>query len=378
MAQADQDIANANGQSVRNDINSNLDALFTNNSGNSAPTVTSECMWFADKANNQITLRGKDSDTTFYVVGTLGETNLGLATKASPTFTGNVGVPAGSVSSLPIRRSDDTNTGIYFSAADTLDIATGGTRRAHFDSNGITIRDRKALRLRDTSNSNFVALQAPANVASDITLTLPDSDGNANDVLQSDGSGNLSFTALPQAVPTGSVHLMATTTVPSEYLKCNGAAVSRTTYAALFAIIGTTWGAGDGSSTFNVPDLRGEFVRGWDDSRGVDSGRSFASFQHSNNGAHSHSTTANTTISPAAHNHVFPGDDQFANANGVGGWSNRTSGSFNYDAKSQSGNGRVYLTSDASLSANTTVTVHQDGGNEARPRSIAMMYVIKT
>ena len=378
MAQADQDIANANGQSVRNDINSNLDALFTNNSGNSAPSVTSECMWFADKPNNQLKIRGKNTDTDFYVVGSLGETNLGLATKASPTFTGNVGVPAGSVSSLPIRRSDDTNTGIYFSAADTLDIATGGTRRAHFDSNGITIRDRKALRLRDTSNSNFVAIQAPANVASDITLTLPSSDGNANDVLQSDGSGNLSFAALPQAVPTGSVHLMATTTVPSEYLKCNGAAVSRSTFSALFAIIGTTWGAGDGSSTFNVPDLRGEFVRGWDDGKGTDSSRNFASFQHSNNGAHSHTTNATTTISPANHNHAFPGDDQFAFADGVGGWTNRTTGSFNYDAKSQSGNGRVYLTSDASLSANTTVTVNPDGGNEARPRNIAMMYVIKT
>ena len=100
---------------------------------------------------------------------------------------------AGTVSSLPIRRSDDTNTGIYFSAADTLDIATGGTRRAHFDSNGITIRDRKALRLRDTSNSNFIAIQAPSNVSSDITLTLPNSDGDNGDVLQSDGSGNPEF-----------------------------------------------------------------------------------------------------------------------------------------------------------------------------------------
>ena len=163
-----------------------------------------------------------------------------------------------------------------------LSIATGGTRRAHFDSNGITIRDRKALRFRDTSNSNFVALRAPDNAASDITLTLPSSDGNADDVLQSDGSGNLSFAALPQAVPTGSVHMMATTTAPSGYLKCNGAAVSRTTYADLFAIIGTAHGAGDGSSTFNVPDLRGEFVRGWDDSRGVDSGRNFGSSQSDN------------------------------------------------------------------------------------------------
>ena len=379
MAQADQDVGNANGQTVRIDINNNFDALFSNNSGASEPSVTTAFMWWADTNNDALKIRNA-ADSAFVTVGTLSETNLGLALKASPTFTGNVAVPAGTVSSLPIRFTGDTDTGFFKNAANDFSIVTGGTRRAHFDTNGITIRDRKALRLRDSSNSNFVALQAPANVASDITLTLPSSDGNANDVLQSDGSGNLSFAALPQAVPTGSVHLMATTTVPSEYLKCNGAAVSRSTFSELFAIIGTTWGAGDGSSTFNVPDLRGEFVRGWDDGKGTDSSRSFASFQHSNNGAHSHSTNATTTINPANHNHVFPGDDQLGGqANNQGGWTNRTTGNFPYDARSStSGGGIIYRTSDESLSAATTVTVHQDGGNEARPRNIAMMYVIKT
>ena len=320
------------------------------------------------------------ADDGFVTVGTLSATNFGLATVASPTFTGNVGVPAGTVSSLPFRFSSDTNTGVFTNSADDFSVVTGGTRRAHFDSNGITIRDRKALRLRDTSNSNFVAIQAPSDVSSDITLTLPSSDGNANDVLQSDGSGNLSFAALPQAVPTGSVHMMATTTAPSGYLKCNGAAVSRTTYADLFAIIGTTHGAGDGSSTFNVPDLRGEFVRGWDDSRGVDSGRSFGSSQSDANKQHNHTATSTSTISPSAHNHVFPGDDQLSfTANGQGGWTNRTTGSFNYDADSStSGAGKIYRTSDATISASTSTTIANDGGSEARPRNIAMMYVIKT
>ena len=51
---------------------------------------------------------------------------------------------------------------------------------------------------------------------------------------------------------------------------CDGSAVSRTAYASLFAAIGTNYGAGDGSSTFNVPDLRGQFLRGVDGSAGVD------------------------------------------------------------------------------------------------------------
>jgi len=365
MAQADQQIQNANGSSVRADLNNNFDALFSNNSGSGAPSVTTAFMWFADTTNDALKIRNA-ADSAFITVGTLSETNLGLALKASPTFTGNVGVPAGTVSSLPIRRSDDTNTGIYFSAADTLDIATGGTRRAHFDSNGITIRDRKALRFRDTSNSNFVALRAPSNAASDITLTLPDSDGNANDVLQSDGSGNLSFAALPQAVPTGSVHMMATTTVPSGYLKCNGAAVSRTTYADLFAIVGTAHGAGDGSSTFNVPDLRGEFVRGWDDSRGVDSGRNFGSAQSDQNQQHNHSASATSTVNDPGHIHQV----QYSNSDSGDG------------VIEESGTGlsgqEPTLSATTGITVSTSVSIGNSGGSEARPRNIAMMYVIKT
>lgn len=61
----------------------------------------------------------------------------------------------------------------------------------------------------------------------------------------------------PQAIPSGSVQMYAGATVPAGWLPCDGSAVSRTANAALFAAIGTTYGAGDGSSTFNLPDLRG-------------------------------------------------------------------------------------------------------------------------
>lgn len=77
----------------------------------------------------------------------------------------------------------------------------------------------------------------------------------------------------------GQVSFFAMSSAPTGWLKADGTAVSRTTYAALFTAIGTTFGAGDGSTTFNVPDLRGEFARGWDDGRGVDTGRAFGSAQ---------------------------------------------------------------------------------------------------
>ena len=97
--------------------------------------------------------------------------------------------------------------------------------------------------------------------------------------LRYDGKRLLNTDDLLGMVPSGTVLYFAGQTAPAGWLKANGAAVSRTAYAALFAAIGTTYGAGDGRSTFNLPDLRGEFLRGWDDGRGVDAGRVFGSAQ---------------------------------------------------------------------------------------------------
>ena len=62
----------------------------------------------------------------------------------------------------------------------------------------------------------------------------------------------------------GTLELSAGPTVPAGWMRCDGAAISRTTYAALFAEIGVSYGAGDGSTTFNIPDYRGRVPVGWD------------------------------------------------------------------------------------------------------------------
>ena len=98
-----------------------------------------------------------------------------------------------------------------------------------------------------------------------------------NDVLSS--SGRSINKSIQQDEVVGEVAYFARTTPPSGWLKANGAAVSRTTYAALFAAIGTTFGAGDGRTTFNLPDLRGEFIRGLDDGRNIDRGRRLGTAQ---------------------------------------------------------------------------------------------------
>jgi microcystin-dependent protein len=97
------------------------------------------------------------------------------------------------------------------------------------------------------------------------------------------------------AMPAGAVIFVAMNTAPDGYLKANGAAISRTTYAALFSAIGTTFGVGDGSTTFNVPDMRGQFARGWVDNGSVDSGRAFGSTQTDQFQGHWHGGVINTS-----------------------------------------------------------------------------------
>jgi microcystin-dependent protein len=95
------------------------------------------------------------------------------------------------------------------------------------------------------------------------------------------------------ASPAGEVAFFAMSSPPSQWLKANGSTISRTAYAELFAAIGTVFGAGDGSTTFKIPDLRGEFIRAWDDARGVDAGRVFGSTQADELKAHTHTVTQN-------------------------------------------------------------------------------------
>ncbi|MCG9083935.1 phage tail-collar fiber domain-containing protein [Laribacter hongkongensis] len=94
------------------------------------------------------------------------------------------------------------------------------------------------------------------------------------------------YAAALNAVPPGFVGHFAMSSHPTGWLKANGAAVSRTAYSALFAAIGTKFGGGDGVTTFNLPDLRGEFLRGLDDGRGLDPGRALGSVQSENTPRH--------------------------------------------------------------------------------------------
>lgn len=141
----------------------------------------------------------------------------------------------------------------------------------------------------------------------------------------------------------GSVTAFAMPTPPEGWLVCDGSAVSRTDYADLFAAIGTVWGDGDEITTFNLPDLRGEFIRGFDAGRGVDGDREFASLQ---------------ADEIKSHKHTVQGGDYFAAR--LGG-----DGPIDWNSGTANANDALYFPMDPY------------GGTETRPRNIAMTYAIK-
>lgn len=162
-------------------------------------------------------------------------------------------------------------------------------------------------------------------------------------------------------VPSGAVATFAMSTAPTGWLKANGALVSRTTYATLFAAIGTTFGVGDGSTTFALPDLRGEFLRGWDDGRGVDTGRAFGSAQLDQ--MQRLTGTLQTNISAYGGSVAGSGMVQGNGGNGanrVGGSSPSSSTIYNIDSATSP---------DARVSSTTS--------GETRARNVALLACIK-
>ena len=186
-------------------------------------------------------------------------------------------------------------------------------------TDNIRMLGQSEARFYNGGNTNYIGLQAPSAIAANIVYDLPTADGSAGDVLKTDGAGTLSFTEVGAAIPAGSVMPYAGSTAPSGWLLSYGQAVSRTTYSALFTAISTTYGAGDGSTTFNVPDLRGRLVAGQDDMGGVSanrltglSGGVNGDTLGASGGAETHTLT---TAELAAHTH---GDGSFAVAGGSG------------------------------------------------------------
>ena len=151
------------------------------------------------------------------------------------------------------------------------------------------------------------------------------------------------------AAPAGMISAYPTATCPTGWLEASGAAVSRATYASLFTAIGTTYGAGDGSTTFNLPDYRGYFLRGWDHGAGNDpdtSGRTTRG-----DGTTGDNVGTKQTGQIQSHTHSSAGYTSM--------------GSGGYGAYTASSVGSPYA-------------MGATGGNETRPKNINVTYCVNT
>ena len=152
--------------------------------------------------------------------------------------------------------------------------------------------------------------------------------------------------------PIGAILPYAGTTAPAGFLLCDGAAVSRTTYAALFAVTSTTFGVGDGSTTFNVPDLRGRAPVGLDNLGGTSANRITGTWADALGSASGAETHILTIAEMPAHTHTVTAENVFSNA----------------DISNASGNAG---------STNTGSTGGGGAHNNVQP-SIALGYIIRS
>lgn len=171
-------------------------------------------------------------------------------------------------------------------------------------------------------------------------------------------------------MPAGSIVVTARAAAPTGWLLCTGSAVSRTTYAGLFAAIGTTYGSGDGTTTFNIPDLRGRVIAGLDNMGGSDAGRlDWANTIGTTGGTQTHTLT---TAEMPSHTHT-----QDAHTHTVG---NVPTGLVGYGQGSPINGNAVQNLTTATTSSTTATNQNTGGGgahNNMQP-TMLLNYIIKT
>jgi hypothetical protein len=233
MAQHDYIIANQSGAAFRSDLNNGLAAIVSQNSGAAQPSTTYAYQWWADTTAGLLKLRNA-ANNAWITIGTLADANLGLLAQSGGTLTGALLLDdSGTVSAPALAFDGDTNTGLFRSAADTLNVATNGVERVKFGTTEVVFNDGGAdvdlrvegdtkanlllvdagadtvsidgtqqlanqtpLRFGDSDNSHYVALRSPATVTTNVTWDLPATDGTASQAITTNGSSVLGWSTI--------------------------------------------------------------------------------------------------------------------------------------------------------------------------------------
>jgi microcystin-dependent protein len=210
-------------------------------------------------------------------------------------------------------------------------------------------------------------------------------------------SGSIQFNStIPGGIPTGAIVPYAKNSAPSGWLLCDGSLYGRTALdpspqVSLFGVIATTYGAGDGLTNFAVPDLRGMFVRGFDNGRGIDPLRSFGTNQVDTFKSHNH---GGNTITESGHTHPVSATAAAAGSHthtqdiktGTGGTgvALAVSNLINNEANStrisiNAAGDHTHTVSGTAASGTAHLhAINPDGSTETRPQNVAMNYIIKT
>lgn len=260
-----------------------------------------------------------------------------VAADGQTTMTGPLKAASGTAAAPSITFGSDTDSGFYLASANHVGGAVNGTKIIDVTTAGLTVTG---------------TLNATAGV----------------------------FEGGNYIIPLGSVFAFCGSSAPTNFLLCYGQAISRETYAGLFAVLSTTYGAGDGSTTFNLPDLRGRVVAGQDDMGGSSANRLTDQSGGLNGdtlgatgGAETHTLTeaqlaAHTHVQDA-HSHTFAYSISTSN-----------------DVPSTGGNTRVTnvsittATGTSVTTATTTATNQNTGGDAAHNNvqpTIILNYIIK-
>lgn len=282
-----------------------------------------------------------DPDSTPFVINSAGLVGLGTTAPAE---------------ALDI----DNNGKIQFSSSGTaLTIISA-------DATNSTIDVKQDRNLVIKTNETTILTVNDANVTSTVPVVLPGVPTTSLQAATKNYVDTNDAASIVTASPPGAVMAFAGSSAPTGWLSCNGAAVSRTTYAALFAAISTTWGSGDGSTTFNVPDFRGMFLRG----TGTNATGSSSGAVGPAVGAYAADTYLNHNhgVSDPGHGHILYAESQGAFATGTSGSITRIA-AFNPGDR----NGAT-ATNGTGILVNTSTT----GGTETKPKNYGILYIIKT
>ena len=206
----------------------------------------------------------------------------------------------------------------------------------------------------DQGTETCAYIKAPATVTP-YDLTFPAAQAGISDYLINNGSGVLSWS---YGVPPGMIFPYVSTSSPTGFRYCNGDAISRTDFADLFAVIGTAFGNGNGSTTFNVPDLRGKFLRGVDAGSGYDPDRDSRTALNGGNAGNNVGSYQAHMV--ASHYHQEGGDEHRTGTQQCDGTSFLE--------------GQVTVNTGYGFDNRTTGST---GGNETRPKNISVTYIIK-